>query len=465
MLVGLATTPAPVEAQAKPKPCKGPNNSVHQVLDCVTLGGVLEHADALQAIADAHGGNRAVGTPGYDASADYVEALLAQAGYVVTRQTFEVPIFKELGPSVLEQIGPNSVTYQEGTEFHATDHSEEGDVTADVTPVDIQLGLGNTSTSGCEADDFADFPAGDIALIQRGTCFFSEKADNADAAGASGVLFFNQGNTTDPSRHDVPPTTLGQEYTGDIPALSSTYALGAELAGVPDLELRLFANVSRISTATDNVIAESRMGDRRKVVMAGAHLDSVPEGPGINDDGSGATALLEVAEQLARTHVKNRLRFVWWGSEETGLNGSMHYVESLAASELADIEMYLNFDMVGSPNYGLFTFDGDGSAFDFAGPDGSDEIESLFEDFYSDRGVPIEPAEFDGRSDYLPFLSTKCRSADCSPEPRASRRRRRPRSGAARPASLMTLVTTRRVTPSTTSTTRLWPSTPTPLPM
>ncbi len=101
-----------------------------------------------------------------------------------------------------------------------------------MTPVDIQLGLGNTSTSGCEAADFAGFPDGDIALIQRGTCTFEIKGENAAAAGASGILFFNQGNTADPSRQGIPAVTLGNDYTADIPALNLTYALGAELSAI-----------------------------------------------------------------------------------------------------------------------------------------------------------------------------------------------------------------------------------------
>ena len=131
-----------------------------------------------------------------------------------------------------------------------------------MTPVDIQLGLGNTSTSGCEASDFAGFPDGDIALIQRGFCTFELKGENAAAAGASGVLFFNQGNTTDPSRNGIPAVTLSNDYTGDIPALNLTYNLGAELSAVTDLEMRLFANVSRVPSTTQNVIAESKGATR-----------------------------------------------------------------------------------------------------------------------------------------------------------------------------------------------------------
>jgi Zn-dependent M28 family amino/carboxypeptidase len=276
-----------------------------------------------------------------------------------------------------------------------------------VTAVDLQLGLGNASTSGCEAADFATFPRGNIALIQRGTCTFEIKGENAAAAGAVGILFFNQGNTADPARQGIPAVTLGNGYTGGIPALNLTYTLGEQLSAIAGLQMRLFANVSRVPSTTTNVIADSRKGDPANVVMAGAHLDSVNAGPGINDNGSGSGALLHVAEMLAKHQGPNALRFAWWGAEEANLVGSNFYVADLVATapaELAAIEMYVNFDMVASPNYGLFIYDGDGSGFGLAGPDGSDEIEATFEQYYAEAGVPSEPTAFDGRSDYQAFI-------------------------------------------------------------
>ncbi len=381
------------------------NNSVKKLLGCVTLKGVLEHEKALQRIADRNGGNRAAGTPGYDASVDYVEWRLERAGYDVSRQSFTFFDFRELGPSVLQQTAPGTVTYVEDTDFSVTDHSAPGDVTAAVTPVDITLGLGNTSTSGCEAADFAGFPAGNIALLQRGTCTFEIKGENAAAAGAVGIVFMNQGNTDAPDRNGIPAVTLGNGYTGGIPAVNATYALGASLSATPGLTMRVFANVSRLLSENENLIAESRKGDPHNVVMAGAHLDSVREGPGINDNGSGSSALIEVAEQMAKLKLPNKLRFAWWGAEEANLVGSNHYVSQLDDAGLADIEMYLNFDMVASPNYGLFIYDGDGSGFGLVGPDGSDEIEGLFEEYYAKRDIPSEPTAFSGRSDYQAFIN------------------------------------------------------------
>jgi Zn-dependent M28 family amino/carboxypeptidase len=403
----LSFIPAAVVAAPTEAACNNrTNDSVSKLLECVTVEGVLEHEQALQDIADDNDGNRASGSDGYTDSIDYVEARLTAAGYNVSHQEFEFFKFVDLGGSVLAQTAPGSVTYVEGTDFFATPHSENGgEVTAAVTPVDVQLGLGNASNSGCEATDFAGFPDGNIALIQRGTCTFELKGENAAAAGASAILFFNQGNTADPSRQGLPAVTLSNGYTGGIQALSTTYARGAEFAGTAGLVMRLHANVTRDPATTENLIAESRRGDPHNVIMAGAHLDSVGAGPGINDNGSGSSSLIEIAEQIAKVKLPNKLRFAWWGAEEDGLVGSTEYVNGLTEDELADIEMYLNFDMVGSPNYGLFIYDGDGSGFGLEGPDGSDDIEALFERYYAERDLPTEPTAFDGRSDYFAFIN------------------------------------------------------------
>jgi Zn-dependent M28 family amino/carboxypeptidase len=393
-------------ADAGPAACeKRNNNTTAKLLECVTLEGVREHQAAFQAIADANGGNRFSGLPGYNASVDYVVGRLEAAGYDPTVQEFDYTAFQVLGPSALQQTAPGTVTYTEGVQFGVIDQSDPGAVTAAVTGVDLQLGIGNTSTSGCEATDFAGFPAGNIALLQRGTCTFELKAENAAAAGAVGIVIFNQGNTDAEDRQNIPAVTLSANNTSGIPVLGTTYALGAQLAGIQGLEMRVFANSSREILPTFNVLAETSHGDDSNVVMVGAHLDSVSAGPGINDNGSGSAAILEVAEQMKKVKPTNTVRFAWWGAEESGLVGSTFYVGSLTEEEQADIALYLNFDMVGSPNFVRFIYDGDGSAFELPGPEGSAAIEALFEDFYADRGLAFEPTAFDGRSDYGPFIA------------------------------------------------------------
>ncbi|MGH9228205.1 MAG: M28 family metallopeptidase [Acidimicrobiales bacterium] len=394
-------------AGAGPAACENRNNNTaKKLLECVTLEGVREHQAAFQAIADANGGNRFSGLPGYDASVDYVVERLEAAGYDPEVQPFDYLAFTPLGPSALEQTAPTPTTYTEGVDFGVIDQSDPGDVTAAVTAVDLQLGLGNASTSGCEMTDFATFPAGNIALLQRGACTFELKAENAAAAGAVGIVIFNQGDTADPSRQGIPPVTLTANNTSGIPMLGTTYPLGEQLAGIAGLEMRVFANTLREIKTTFNVLAETNSGNDSNVVMVGGHLDSVSAGPGINDNGSGSAAILEVAEQMKKVKPTNTVRFAWWGAEESGLVGSDHYVFGLTDEERANIALYLNFDMVGSSNFVRFIYDGDGSAFGLAGPDGSAAIEAGFEDFYADRGLAFEPTQIDFRSDYAAFFDS-----------------------------------------------------------
>ena len=401
----VLVAPASPASAASDTTCESrTNDTIKKLLACVKLKGVRDHQAALQAIADANGGTRASGTSGYDASADYAVNVFESAGYDVTVQEFEFLKSVELGPSDLQQLSPSTVTYIEGTDFQTFSQTDAGDVSAAVTAVDLQLGLGNASTSGCEPADFAGFPAGNIALMQRGFCSFEAKVENAAAAGATGAIIFNQGNT--PERTGLINGTLGETNESGIPAMDATYALGAEWAATPGLVMRLHANVFRGELTTSNVLAESRSGNAGNVVMVGAHLDSVDEGPGINDNGSGTAAILETAQQMAKVKPRNKVRFALWGAEESGLVGSDNYVFGLSDEERAKIALYLNFDMIGSPNYVRFVYDGDGSAFGLAGPPGSAPIENYFTNFYASRGLASEETQISFRSDYAAFFDS-----------------------------------------------------------
>ncbi|WP_028849058.1 M28 family metallopeptidase [Thermocrispum municipale] len=148
-----------------------------------------------------------------------------------------------------------------------------------------------------------------------------------------------------------------------------------------------------------NLVAEWPAGEASEVLMLGAHLDGVPNGPGINDNGSGSAALLEVALTVAEQDLQpsKKLRFAWWGAEELGLVGSTHYVDSLSDEEKAAITGYLNFDMVGSPNAGYFVYSPDGQ------PDGSAELQQPLNDYFDGLGVATEEVEIGGRSDHAAF--------------------------------------------------------------
>jgi Zn-dependent M28 family amino/carboxypeptidase len=371
------------------------NDTQSKLLACVTVEGVREHQAAFQAIADANGGNRAGNSPGYLASVDYVVEKMTAAGYNVTLNGFPYSFFP---PVVLQQTAPIVASYESG----AFEGSGDGSVSASITPVDLNLVPPyDPVTSGCEATDFAGFPAGNIALIQRGTCTFAQKVENAEAAGAAAVIIFNQGNT--PDREVLFIGTL-LPYVASIPVVGASFADGQALAQ-PGSEATITVEPMQTTTLY-NVIAESTTGDPKNVVMSGAHLDSVPAGPGINDNGSGSATMLEVAEQMSKVQPKNKLRFAWWGAEEEGLFGSIAYVNGLTREQRSAIALYLNFDMVGSPNYVFFIYDGDNSDGVGAGPGpkGSDKIEKRFERYFNSVGQPFLGTDFDARSDYFAFV-------------------------------------------------------------
>jgi Zn-dependent M28 family amino/carboxypeptidase len=264
--------------------------------DAVTVGGILAHQRALQRVANRNGGTRASGTPGYAASVAYVKGRLEAAGYQVSEQQFTFPFFQDLADPELAQVSPTAKDYETAT----FQFSGSGDITGVLVPTnDIQVPPGPTpssSTSGCEAADFPPAPAGPaVALIQRGTCTFEDKVANAQAAGYDAVIIFNEGQE---GRTELLTGTLGRPF--DLPVVGLSFADGAELYAATQagpVEVRVFTSTEiNLEAVTSNLFAESPGGDPNKVLIAGGHLDSVVEGPGINDNGSGVSTLLEVAE-------------------------------------------------------------------------------------------------------------------------------------------------------------------------
>jgi Zn-dependent M28 family amino/carboxypeptidase len=365
------------------------NDTPRKLLECVTLPGVRRHQAAFQAIADANNGTRVSGSPGYDQSAAYAEWVLRRAGYSVTRQEFQFQTFITLSATVLEQVAPPPPG---PLATNILSYSGSGDITAPVSPLAV--------VTGCDPADFAGFTPGHIALISRGACTFAIKATNAFNAGASAAIIYN-------NAAGAVNGTLGPDFTLDFAVTSVTQDVGLQLAATPGLVMHVKTDTFRGMATTSNVIAESRKGDPDNVVMVGAHLDSVNAGPGINDNGSGSAAILETAVQMAKVRPRNKLRFALWGAEESGLVGSTHYVNNLPQADRDRIALYLNFDMVGSPNHVFFVYDGDDSDGVGAGPGpaGSAEIEQVFEAYYTSRGLPFKGTDFSGRSDYGPFIA------------------------------------------------------------
>jgi Zn-dependent M28 family amino/carboxypeptidase len=422
----------------------------------VTVDGILEHARAFQDIAIANDGNRAATTPGYDASVEYVGNRLRRAGYRVTLDPFNFPTWTKNGPSTLTRtdVEPD-VTYVEDTDYIVAQFSGAGDVTGPIfvagnTVIPPPGGAG-TSISGCAAADFAGMPAGAIALIQRGTCPFTQKYQNALDAGAAAVLIFNDGF---PDREAPIATTAPTDNT--IPAAMISNDIGEALAGTAGSTVRIVVDATTTPNEELNVIADSPRGNKNRTIVVGAHLDSVDEGPGINDNGSGSGGILEIAEQIATldTKPRNRLRFAFWGAEEAGLVGSTAYVAEQVENGMIDqIEANLNFDMIGSPNFVRFVYDGDLSDSTpppSGAPEGSRQIEHSSTGTSIGRGSPTCPP----RSTVARTTARSSRTAslpvDCSRAQRASRRRSRRRCSVVSPGSPTTPATTRRATRSST---------------
>jgi Zn-dependent M28 family amino/carboxypeptidase len=409
VLILLAVATAALTLPSLSSTAVGPDTTA--LRNAVTVAGVMEHEQALQAIANANGGTRASGTPGYAASVDYVSDLLTEAGYSVTIQNFTYDQFI-LNSSAFQRVSPDPKTYVLDSEYSPMDYSGSGDFTAPLALAGgITIPSPGGSSSGCTAADYAGFPSGAIALVQRGTCTFREKAEAAQAAGAVAVVIFNEGND-DPNddRIGVIAGTLDPPVD-DIPVIGTSFAVGQDLynriTGGQTVTVRVAVDAEVRTTATANVIADTPTGRVDRTVVVGAHLDSVSEGPGINDNGSGTSAILETALQMAELDIQpvNRVRFAFWGAEEDGLIGSQYYVDHLPKRELKDIALNLNHDMVGSPNFVRFVYDGDGSAFGVDGPSGSGRIEDVFVDYFASQGLATEPTEFDGRSDYDAFIN------------------------------------------------------------
>lgn len=398
---GLVAVPSGA-APASPNACENRNNNTYEkLLECVTLDGVLEHEEAFQAIADANGGTRADRTPGYLASVDYVVDVLEDAGWQADVVPFTYP---GLNNSLTRLTPEPQKSYPLGARVTSTG---EGQVQGTVIPVDLSLANPAASTSGCEASDFEELDlsgTNDIALIQRGSCTFEVKVDNATSAGAEAVILFNTGTPGNTAVLDN--ISLGVEQKA-IPVVTVSFAAGQELSA-PGTTASLSVRIEEVTSY--NVIGELPGRNDDNVVMAGAHLDSVTAGPGINDNASGSSALLEVAQALGNHKPQNTIRFAWWGAEELGLIGSTQWVnQQLAAGTLDEVALYLNFDMVGSPNYVFMVYDANESTFAApAGvpiPDGSAEIEKVFESFYTLRGEPYDDTQFSGRSDYQAFIN------------------------------------------------------------
>ncbi|MDQ3086367.1 MAG: M20/M25/M40 family metallo-hydrolase [Actinomycetota bacterium] len=326
------------------------------------------HADlrALERIADRFGGNRAAGTAGYGGSVDHVRAELKRAGYSPRVVGFPFVEYRESVEKGI-QIAP----IRRELRVEALDYSPstpKGGLRARV------VAAGN----GCEPGDFEGV-RGFIALARRGACFFAVKARNAHNAGAIALLVFN----SEPGLFDG---TLGDPRASPIPAAAIDGAVGPELAVSSSSMVELELVTHRRRSTSQNVIADTHNGARR-VLMVGAHLDSVLVGPGINDNATGVVALLEIARVVRKRYPELAVRFGFWGAEELGLFGSRAYAST---ADRRRIVGYLNFDVLGSPSPERTVYKG--------GPFAARWLEH-----FERRGLRVGQIDVGGRSDHFPL--------------------------------------------------------------
>jgi Zn-dependent M28 family amino/carboxypeptidase len=375
-VLGLAAAVGPVAASsAAPANCATQvNDTPSKLLPCITTDDLMAHMQAFQAIADANPGpdghaSRNSGEPGYKASADYVAQVMTEAGYNVTIQAYKFFYFAFAGNPAFSEISPTP------HDFVLSDEWGPGQSTGPTTKADLQPAGGivipptptSSSTSGCTAADFTSFVPGRIALIQRGGCNFGVKALNAQAAGATGVIIFNEGN---PGRTGLLVGSLvdaaGNRIVPTIPVAFTTFDIGNSLrtqyqqgpAPVMKLDIHGVVDPNRDDY---NVIAESKGGDKNHVLVVDAHLDAI-FGAGMLDNASGSATILDIAQQMKNVNPLNKLRFIWFGGEELGLLGSAYYVNNLTPTEASHIGYDLDADVTATPNYVV-------GVLDPAGPD------------------------------------------------------------------------------------------------
>jgi Zn-dependent M28 family amino/carboxypeptidase len=358
--------------------------SADRVAEAVTVEGLRAHLEALQRIADEHEGTRASGTPGYDASVEYVVEQLRDAGYEPRLQPVTYTDTRERAPAEVAQVSPETRTYAEAEDFVPLRYSGSGDVEAVLEPVDA-----DSETSGCEESDFDGFEQGSIALIRRGGCFFMVKVGNAVSAGAAAVLVFNDGSPG----HETPiEATLIRP--AELPALSLANDLGEKLARAEQpVRMHVSTSFSVEEVEAANVLADLPGVEQAGALLVGAHLDSVASGPGINDNGSGVAAVLELAKQARRLGFRPEapIRFAFWAGEEAGLIGSTRYVESLGDGADDEVAAVVNLDMLGSRNAEAFVYEGEAT------------IEESLAEAVRDEGLEPVPVDLTGQSDHAAF--------------------------------------------------------------
>jgi aminopeptidase Y len=369
--------------------------------DALDPAPILADLDRLAAVTDEHGGTRAAGSDGYAAAAEWVAGELRDAGYEVTLDPVSVPSFSQSGPGELEILADGAPALEGPRDFKAMLLSPSGDVTGPLYALgfDTGAGPGDLNGIGCDMGPWGKVPAGAIVLVQPGPCQVRTLVEHAQDAGAAALIssypMWAPGQVRRPTLLD--PDGLV------IPVVATTHEAGLALADAAragdGAHLRI--STTTVMVQSDNVIAETPGGDADHVVILGAHLDSVIDGPGINDNATGVAVVLGVARQLAdltRGEPTWKVRVAFWTGEELGVWGSVSYVRSLTSAVRSSIAAYLNFDMLGSSSGARQVYD----ATILRNP-ASAIIERLFSAAFEADGLARELVDVGSSSDHFEF--------------------------------------------------------------
>jgi hypothetical protein len=346
------------------------NDTPATLVPCIQQTDLWNHMKAFQKIADQNPSpadfhpSRNSGEPGYKASVDYVAKVMRAAGYNVTIQPYKFTYYAYTSPPTFSEVSPTAHDYALTSEWNPG-QSTGSTGNAQVQPaggIVIPATATPSSSSGCTMTDFSGFVAGRIALIQRGTCNFGVKVQNAQAAGASGVIVFNEGN---PDRTAAFSGSLqdanDQPIIPTIPVAFTSFDIGKHFydtyqSGTPGVASESIEALVNPDADDWNVIAESKGGNPNNVLVIDAHLDAI-YGAGMLDNASGSVTILDIAQKMKNVTPTNKLRFVWFGGEELGLLGSQYYVNNLSSSELNRIGYDLDADVTSTPNYSIGILD------------------------------------------------------------------------------------------------------------
>jgi hypothetical protein len=386
---GIVIATAMLLASCAAAPEAAPTDPARELAGKVNADAIFGHLEQLSGIATANDGNRAAGTPGYEATVDYIAGVLRDDGFTVSTPEFEWLKVGDPGRPTLD-IGGRRYPVQQASPLAST---PRGGLSAP--------SLRPGKPAGCAAGDYDDM-RGALAIVDDTGCSVVAKQNAAVANGVVGLLVVSAGGT----RGLFEPGYY-QKLTLPVAVIDRSTDAALRRTSAP---VRLTLDGKSSVARSRNVIAQTTTGDTANVVVAGAHLDSGPRSPGINDNGTGVAALLSIAGALGSgPDAGNAVRFAFWGSESLGAAGK--YVAGLDAGQLDDIAVYLDADMLGSPNAGFFTFDGDQSGQPNPAvptdsvPEGSAGIERTLAGYLNLAGIRPADIPLDTASDYSPFLA------------------------------------------------------------